>query len=198
MVAQRMLARVAALLGVVRLLLASVGLYGVTSYSVAMRWREIAIVGSVLGAVLAIAAGFLIRRRSFGVARVDVPALGGSAVSFVDLDLGRATTLDGVRGGASTDERVTTTSRRRSCLCSHVFCSRSAAGSTSFRRVNHEELADVVHGNETDQRTLLENGNRVAVSTLEAPEDRLQHLRCLRHWALAHAIGDERSPPALR
>ncbi|HKE83019.1 MAG TPA: FtsX-like permease family protein, partial [Vicinamibacterales bacterium] len=102
-VAQRMLARVAALLGVVALLLASVGLYGVTSYSVAMRWREIAVrmalgarpdrvlsmvvrqalvlatIGSVLGGVVAIAAGLVIQAEVFGVARVDIAALGESA-----------------------------------------------------------------------------------------------------------------------
>jgi predicted permease len=102
-VPQRMLARVAALLGVVALLLASVGLYGVTSYSVAMRWREIAVrmalgarpdrvlsmvvrqalllalVGSGLGGVVAIAAGLVIQAEVFGVARLDVAALGESA-----------------------------------------------------------------------------------------------------------------------
>ncbi len=100
---QRMLARVAALLGLVALLLASVGLYGVTSYGVAMRWREIAVrmalgarpdrilamvfrqalavatIGAVLGGLAAIAAGIVIRAEVFGVAGVDIPTLGGSA-----------------------------------------------------------------------------------------------------------------------
>jgi predicted permease len=100
---ERGLARAAALLGIVALLLASVGLYGVTSYSVAMRWREIAVrmalgaranlvvamvlrqalavatIGSVLGVLLAIAAGLLIQAEVFGVAGVDVATLGQSA-----------------------------------------------------------------------------------------------------------------------
>jgi putative ABC transport system permease protein len=101
---QRMLARGAALLGIVALLLASVGLYGVTSYSVAMRGREIAVrmalgaradiivamvlrqalavavIGSVLGGLVAIVAGLLIQAEVFGVAGIDVATLGGSAV----------------------------------------------------------------------------------------------------------------------
>jgi predicted permease len=100
---QRMLARGAAVLGIVALLLASVGLYGVTSYSVAMRWREIAVrmalgarpdrvlsmvfrqalavatIGAVLGGLAAIAAGLVIRALVFGVAGVDIATLGGSA-----------------------------------------------------------------------------------------------------------------------
>jgi len=100
---QRMLARGAAVLGIVALLLASAGLYGVTSYSVAMRWREIAVrmalgarpdrvlsmvfrqalavamIGAVLGGLVAIAAGFVIQAEVFGVAGVDVAALGQSA-----------------------------------------------------------------------------------------------------------------------
>jgi predicted permease len=100
---QRMLARAAALLGIVALLLAGVGLYGVTSYSVAMRAREIAVrialgartgqilamvlrqalavamIGSVLGGLAAIAAGLLIQAEVFGVAGIDVAMLSASA-----------------------------------------------------------------------------------------------------------------------
>jgi predicted permease len=100
---ERMLARGAAILGIVALLLASVGLYGVTSYSVAMRWREIAIrmalgarpnrvlalvvrqalavatIGGVLGGLVAIGAGLVIQAEVFGVAGVDTAMLGGSA-----------------------------------------------------------------------------------------------------------------------
>jgi ABC-type antimicrobial peptide transport system permease subunit len=97
------MSRVAALLGVVALVLASIGLYGVTSYSVAMRAREIAVrmalgapsksvltmvlrqaaslvtIGSALGAVLAIVVGRLIQAEIFGVAAVPFATLGGSA-----------------------------------------------------------------------------------------------------------------------
>jgi predicted permease len=97
------MSRVAALLGIVALVLASVGLYGVTSYSVAMRAREIAVrmalgarsksvlamvlrqaaalvmIGSALGAVLSIVVGRLIQAEIFGVAAVPFATLGGSA-----------------------------------------------------------------------------------------------------------------------
>ncbi|HUE85803.1 MAG TPA: ABC transporter permease [Vicinamibacterales bacterium] len=100
---RRVLAGAAAVLGIVALLLASVGLYGMTSYSVAMRRREIAVrmalgaradrvvamvlrqalavatIGSVLGALVGIAAGLVIRAEVFGVAGVDIAALSGSA-----------------------------------------------------------------------------------------------------------------------
>ncbi|HET9362504.1 MAG TPA: FtsX-like permease family protein, partial [Vicinamibacterales bacterium] len=104
---RRVLAGVAAVLGIVALLLASVGLYGVTSYSVAMRVREIAVrmalgaradrvvamflrqalalatIGSVLGGLVGIAAGLVIRTQVFGVAGVDTVALAGAAVLLV-------------------------------------------------------------------------------------------------------------------
>ena len=97
------LARVAALLGLVALLLASVGLYAVSSYSVAMRAREIAVrialgaragvvvgmvvrqalavatIGSVLGGLVAIGTGLLVQAEVFGVPGVDVTTLGRSA-----------------------------------------------------------------------------------------------------------------------
>jgi predicted permease len=100
---ERALARAAAVLGLVALLLASVGLYGMSSYSVAMRRREIAVrmalgaradlvvamvlrqslavaaIGSVLGGLVAVVAGRLIQAGVFGVAGVDLATLGGSA-----------------------------------------------------------------------------------------------------------------------
>jgi ABC-type antimicrobial peptide transport system permease subunit len=100
---QRMLAKAAALLGIVALLLASLGLYGVTSYSVAMRAREIAVrmalgarpnsvlalvlrqaatlvlIGSVLGAIAASVVGGLIQAEIYGVAGVPFATLGGAA-----------------------------------------------------------------------------------------------------------------------
>jgi predicted permease len=99
----RGLAWAAAVLGIVALLLASIGLYGVTSYGVAMRRREIAVrmalgaradrvvamvlrqaltvatIGAVLGCLMAIAAGVVIQAQLFGVPGVDVAALAGAA-----------------------------------------------------------------------------------------------------------------------
>jgi predicted permease len=99
----RVLAQTAAALGIVALLLASVGLYGVTSYSVAMRVREIAVrmalgaradrvvamvlrqaltvaaIGAAIGGLVAIAAVIVIQSQVFGVSGVDVATLGGSA-----------------------------------------------------------------------------------------------------------------------
>jgi predicted permease len=100
---KRVLAQTAAALGIVALLLASVGLYGVTSYSVAMRVREIAVrmalgaradrvvamvlrqalavaaIGAAIGGLLAIAAVIVIQAQVFGVSGLDVATLGGSA-----------------------------------------------------------------------------------------------------------------------
>ena len=98
-----MLAQTAAALGIVGLLLASVGLYGVTSYSVAMRVREIAVrmalgaradrvvamvlrqalavaaIGAAIGGLVAIAAVIVIQSQVFGATGLDVAALAGSA-----------------------------------------------------------------------------------------------------------------------
>jgi hypothetical protein len=100
---ERTLASAAAVLGVVALLLASGGLYGVSSYSVAMRVREIAVrmalgaradrvvamvlrqalavaaIGAALGGFVAIAAVIVIQAQVFGVSELDVATLSGSA-----------------------------------------------------------------------------------------------------------------------
>jgi predicted permease len=100
---QRAMSQVAALLGLAALLLASIGLYGVTAYSVAIRAREIAvrmalgaepgavlamvlrqaatlvIIGSALGAVAAAVVGGLIQAEIYGVAGVPFATLGASA-----------------------------------------------------------------------------------------------------------------------
>jgi predicted permease len=100
---ERTLASAAAVLGVVALLLASVGLYGVTSYSVALRVREIAVrmalgaradrvvamvlrqalsvatIGAAIGGLVAVAAVIVIQSQVFGVGGVDLATLGGSS-----------------------------------------------------------------------------------------------------------------------
>jgi predicted lysophospholipase L1 biosynthesis ABC-type transport system permease subunit len=100
---ERTLAGAAAVLGIVALLLASVGLYGVTSYSVALRVREIAVrmalgaradrvvamilrqavsvatIGAAVGGLVAVAAVIVIQSQVFGVGGVDVATLGGSS-----------------------------------------------------------------------------------------------------------------------
>ena len=103
---QRAVASLAGLFGVVALLLAAIGLYGVTAYTVAQRTNEIGIrmalgadrgsvvgmvlqgafrrviVGLVLGLPLAVGAGRLLSAQLYGVKFWDPMALGVAAVSL--------------------------------------------------------------------------------------------------------------------
>jgi ABC-type antimicrobial peptide transport system permease subunit len=100
---QRALAGLAGLFGAIALVLAAIGLYGVTAYSVAQRTSEIGvrmalgadrgtvmsmilgsafrrvIVGLALGVPLAIGAGYVISSQLFGVKFWDPVALGAAA-----------------------------------------------------------------------------------------------------------------------
>ena len=104
---QLWLARAAGFIGVIGLLLATAGLYGVTSYVVAMRSREIAIrmaigarpqvilrmilgqsmrialVGLVAGSGVAVAASRIIQSEYHGVRGVDAAAYSAAAVLFL-------------------------------------------------------------------------------------------------------------------
>jgi len=103
---QRAVASLAGLFGTVALVLAAIGLYGVTAYSVAQRTNEIGIrmalgadrgnvvgmvlrgafrrvgVGLALGLPLALGAGYLLSAQLYGVRFWDPLALGVSAVSL--------------------------------------------------------------------------------------------------------------------
>jgi predicted permease len=103
---ERAVASLAGLFGIVALILAAVGLYGVTAYSVAQRTNEIGIrmalgadrpkviqlvlrgafqrvlVGLLLGLPLAIGAGRLISAQLYGVSSWDPPALSVATVSL--------------------------------------------------------------------------------------------------------------------
>jgi putative ABC transport system permease protein len=111
LVPQRLAASVSGSLGVVGLLLAGFGIYGLTAYTVACRTREIGIrlalgaqranvvamilrhgmlltaIGAAVGVALAIAAGHVIAGLLFGVRPTDPVTLVGTAVLFVVIGL---------------------------------------------------------------------------------------------------------------
>jgi predicted permease len=111
LVPQRVAASVAGLLGVVGLLLAAVGIYGVTAYVVTSRTREIGIRmalgaqpravmrmvlrqgllltvgGAAIGVMLAAVASRFVTSLLFGISALDPVAFGGSALLFVTIGL---------------------------------------------------------------------------------------------------------------
>jgi hypothetical protein len=108
---QLWLARAAAFLGVIGLLLATAGLYGVSSYVVAMRSREMAIrlavgatprailamvlgqsmrvalIGLLVGGIVAAAVSRVIQAEYHGIQGIDGAAFGGAAALFLSVML---------------------------------------------------------------------------------------------------------------
>jgi predicted permease len=111
LIPQRIAGAVAASLGVVVLLLAAIGIYGVTSYTVSRRTREIGIrmalgadrtsvlrlvvrqglvltgIGVVLGLAAGAAGAQVLRSLLFGVSALDPMAFGGAALLFAVVSL---------------------------------------------------------------------------------------------------------------
>ena len=103
-IGQRMGSRMLALFGAMALFLAAIGLYGVMSYSVSQRTREIGVrlalgadsrgvvgmvlrhglrltaIGLLVGGVLSLGAGFLLRSQLFGLSPADPVTFGGLAL----------------------------------------------------------------------------------------------------------------------
>ena len=104
---QRVLAAIGGVMGLVALLLASMGIYGVTAYTVALRRREFAIrlalgaprarvvrmafrqgmwlvaVGLAIGLTIAISTGQVLSGFFFGLPATHIPTLLGTIVLFV-------------------------------------------------------------------------------------------------------------------
>jgi predicted permease len=111
LIPQRVAASVAGTLGLVGLLLAGIGIYGVTAYAVTRRTREIGVrvamgatrtdivwmvlrqglslaaVGSAIGLLLAAGASRLLTRLLFGIPPTDPVSFGGAAALFVVITL---------------------------------------------------------------------------------------------------------------
>jgi predicted permease len=111
LVPQRIAASVAGSLGLVGLLLAAIGIYGVTAYAVTRRTREIGIrvalgaqrreivslvlaqgmslaaIGAIIGLALAAAAGMALAPMLFGIPAIDPLTFAGAALLFVAVSL---------------------------------------------------------------------------------------------------------------
>jgi ABC-type antimicrobial peptide transport system permease subunit len=107
LVPQRLAASLSGSLGLVGLMLAGIGIYGVTTYMVARRTREIGIrmavgakradvvlmvlreglslvaIGTVLGLMLAVGAGQILRSFLLGIRPLDPVVFSGSAAVFI-------------------------------------------------------------------------------------------------------------------
>jgi len=111
-IGQRMGSRMLALFGAMALFLAAIGLYGVMSYSVSQRTREIGVrlalgadsrgvvgmvlrqglkltaMGLLVGGVLSLGAGFLLRSQLFGLSPADPVTFGGLALILAVVAIG--------------------------------------------------------------------------------------------------------------
>ena len=69
----------------------------------------------------------------------------------------------------------------------------------SFGRLNHQELANVIHRYKADQSAALHNRDSVAVATSKSREHRLEHFGGIRRRTVPfHVVADGRVPAASR